>query len=96
MELLLENQELMDLGKGLRGTSIACRDGRCWITQEGDSRDHILRTGESFTIKASGRLIVTATEPCRLMLVKHERNNHQRQPAAALYGYLKNCVVGGF
>ncbi len=94
MELLLKNQELMDLGKSLRGTSIACRDGRCWITQEGDSRDHILRTGESFTIKAAGRLIVTATESCRLMLVEHENGNRQRQPAEVLYGYLKSCVVG--
>jgi hypothetical protein len=39
-------------------------------------------------------LIVTATEPCRLMLVKHEEGNCQRQPVEGLYGYLKNCVVG--
>jgi hypothetical protein len=53
-----------------------------------------LRAGGSFTITTAGRLIVTATEPCRLMLIKHEKDNCHRQTAEVLYGYLKNCVVG--
>jgi len=29
MELLLNKQELLDLGENLRGVSIVCREGRC-------------------------------------------------------------------
>jgi hypothetical protein len=68
MELLLGKQELLDLGEDLQGVSIICRQGRCWITQAGDSRDHILGVGSRFTVNTSGQLIITATESCRLML----------------------------
>ena len=69
MELLLQKYEMLDLGEQLRGMSILCRQGCCWLTQARDSRDHILRSGEHFSVKQSGRLILTATEECRLMLV---------------------------
>ncbi len=68
MELLLGKQEMLDLGEDLQGVSIICRQGRCWITQTGDSRDHILGVGSRFTVNTSGQLIITATESCRLML----------------------------
>ena len=68
MELLLEKQELLDLGENLHGVRIVCREGRCWITQTGDSRDHLLGTGGSFNVYSKGHLIITATETCRLML----------------------------
>jgi hypothetical protein len=66
MELLLDNLELIDLGKNLDGASIICTEGRCWITQTGDSRDHILTSGQRFTVRSGGRLIVNAAGPCRL------------------------------
>lgn len=69
MELLLNNQELLDLGEGLGGLRIACLAGHCWVTQTGDSRDRILRSGGTMTVDAPGRLIVTAMGPCRLTLV---------------------------
>ena len=72
MEMLLEQRELLDLGETLQGVKIVCQHGQCWITQSGDSRDHILRRGGNFTIRAKGKVIVTATESCRIMLV--ERN----------------------
>src|SRR5210317_680545 len=37
-----EGCEMHDLGKGLRGTRIECRQGRCWRPHAADSRDHIL------------------------------------------------------
>jgi len=37
MELLMNGCELLDLGKGLRGMRIECREGRCWLTHAGDS-----------------------------------------------------------
>jgi len=93
MDLLLNNREMLDLGKGLRGVRIECRDGRCWLTQSGDNRDHILGTGDSFTVRAQGRLIITATEPCRLLLVKTEPQDSQLNPFKTNCA-LKGCVVG--
>jgi hypothetical protein len=88
MELLLNKQELLNLGGKMNGIRIVCREGRCWITQSGDSRDHILGAGDRFMVKASGQLIITATEPCRLMLVDCFQNQGSR-PLKALYGRLK-------
>ena len=73
MEMLLEQQELLDLGKALQGVKIVCQEGQCWITQSGDSRDHILRRGGNFTIRAKGQVIITATESCRIMLVESNK-----------------------
>ncbi len=92
MELLLNKRELLNLGENLRGVSIACREGRCWITQAGDSRDHILSAGHSFRVLTSGKLIITATEPCRLML-SESGSQGLKQPAKALYGWFKGCAA---
>lgn len=73
MEMLLEQRELLDLGETLQGVKIVCQHGQCWITQSGDSRDHILRRGGNFTIRAKGQVIVTATEACSIMLVKSNK-----------------------
>lgn len=78
MELLLNKRELLDLGDGLLGMSIVCREGRCWITQAGDNRDHILGVGDRFVVNKSGLLIITATESCRLMLKEF---GMKKQPA---------------
>jgi hypothetical protein len=65
MELLLMKNELINMGSGFNGGQISCIDGSCWITQEGDSRDHFLKAGQSFT-SGKGRLLVTALESARL------------------------------
>jgi hypothetical protein len=69
MEILLNRNELLDLGSRLRGCSIICLAGICWLTQAGDNRDHVLYAGERFNARMDGRLIVTATESCRLQLI---------------------------
>ena len=73
MEMILEQRELLDLGETLQGVKIVCQHGQCWITQSGDSRDHILRRGGNFTIRAKGQVIITATESCRIMLVESNK-----------------------
>ena len=94
MELLLNEHELLNLGENLHGLRIVCREGRLWLTQAGDSRDHILRAGDSFTVSASGQLIITATESCRLMLVEPVVQHRQSHPVKILYGLLKGCTAG--
>ena len=73
MEMLLKQRELLDLGAELQGVKIVCQHGQCWITQSGDNRDHILRRGGTFTIRAKGQVIITATESCRIMLVESNK-----------------------
>ena len=43
-----------------RGSSIHCRHGRVWITQNGDPRDIVLVAGERFTLDRDSPAIVTA------------------------------------
>ena len=73
MEMLLKQRELLDLGEMLQGVRIVCQHGQCWVTQSGDNRDHILRRGESFAIRAKGQVIITAIESCRIMLVESNK-----------------------
>ena len=94
MELLLNKRELLNLGENLRGVSIVCREGRCWLTQAGDSRDHILAAGGSFTVHSCGKLIVTATEDCRLMLTTPGVKSRPLQSVRTIYGLLKSCTAG--
>ena len=66
MELLLDSQELLNLGTMPRNTQLFCRSGTCWLTLSGDARDHLLRQGQQFTSRQRGHLLVTALVPCRL------------------------------
>ena len=89
MELLLNNREMLDLGEDLHGVSIVCREGRCWITQAGDSRDHILGVGDRFVVNSSGKLIISATESCRLVLNEFGMKKQARWFSKALFAALK-------
>jgi hypothetical protein len=46
----------------LRGETIACLQGRLWVTQEGDLNDYVLYPGESFWITRPGTVIVQALD----------------------------------
>ncbi len=70
MEMLLEKNELLDLGHKLRQVSVYCLEGRCWLTVEGDNRDHILTAGNSHNIRVPGRVMLTALARTRLQLVR--------------------------
>ena len=84
MELLLNKMELLDLGENLLGVSIVCREGQCWITQTGDSRDHILGVGDRFMVRSGGQLVITAMEPCRIMLSEPGVQSRQLRPIKVL------------
>ncbi|CAN0437718.1 unnamed protein product, partial [Phaeothamnion confervicola] len=42
------------------GTRIACADGTLWITQYADTRDIVLRAGDSFVVDRDGKVVVSA------------------------------------
>jgi len=69
MELVLEQQELLNLGTIPPDLQILCQAGSCWLTLSGDRHDHILRPGQQFISRQRGHLLVTATEACRIKIV---------------------------
>jgi hypothetical protein len=48
-----------------RGATVTCVAGHLWVTQDGDPRDHILGAGQSYTIRAHGRVTVQALAESR-------------------------------
>ncbi len=61
------NPTLIEAGRSIRledgvGTEITSVNGTVWITQEGDPRDVILSSGQSFTIDRDGLTLVVALE----------------------------------
>lgn len=55
----------IDDGRGLR---LRVAAGTVWLTQQGESRDVVLREGQSFVIDRSGRTVVQALDPAELAL----------------------------
>ena len=55
----------IDDGRGLR---LRVAAGTVWLTQQDDSRDVVLRAGESFVIDHPGRTVVQALNPAELRL----------------------------
>ena len=42
----------------LEGMAIRCTSGNLWVTLENDVMDHVIRTEQSFTIPANGKVII--------------------------------------
>lgn len=76
MELVLEKNELVSMGRQLMGCTILCTEGLCWVTQEKNLNDHILSAGKEFLVATNGHLVVTATEACRIKVLMPDRNNN--------------------
>jgi hypothetical protein len=53
-----------------QGTCIHVRWGELWITQEGDSRDRIVGTGESFEISKPGTTLLSALSVAGVSVMK--------------------------
>lgn len=69
MEILLHNAELMAIPGRRAGLRVRCGAGRLWVTQQGDARDHLLGSGDSFTSRLSGEIVVTALAASRFSLL---------------------------
>jgi hypothetical protein len=93
MEMLLEQREMLDLDEDLQGVKIVCQHGQCWITQSGDDRDHIIKSGGIFSIRTKEKVIVTAIESCRIMLVESKKSSTLQSPYMTGYNFLKNCLI---
>ena len=51
------------------GVTIECLEGSVWITLDGDSRDVVLSTGQTFVVDRDWRTLVQALDAARVRLV---------------------------
>ena len=58
----------LDSGRVLYGLS-----GMVWVTQEGDSRDHLLGPGGTFRVKGRGRVVVQGLKRSRVLITSDAR-----------------------
>ncbi len=73
MELLLEKRELLSIDGDAEGLTLRCLDGELWLTQAGDSRDHILKRGDGFTVRKRGLIQVLAGAEARVRMEERTR-----------------------
>ena len=71
MEILLQKGEMLILDQQCCGRVVQCGEGKLWITQEGDQRDHLLQCGKCFESTLAGRIVITALADSRLTLVQN-------------------------
>ena len=82
MEILLPENETMSIEPVPENLRIVCRSGRIWLTQTGDSRDVLLRAGESFTVTRRGQIVLWALAETRIEVVARAQEAALRwQPA---------------
>jgi hypothetical protein len=72
-EIQLPAKSVLRMDANHGGISILCRSGLCWITQEGDSKDYLLKHQQNFTICQTGVVVIEALADTEL-LVKPEQN----------------------
>ncbi len=60
VSLNLDEGALVDVQPPTNGVKIEVESGNLWVTQEGDSSDHVLGPGQSFRIAGCGLIVVQA------------------------------------
>ena len=53
-----------------KGTRIVARLGTVWVTEEGDTRDHIVGPGDALIVAHSGRTVVQALKSAWISLTE--------------------------
>ena len=72
------------------GDRLQVRLGDVWVTQHGDSKDYMLRTGESMTLSSEGAALAMAYKHTLLAWYRSEPRGHQdARPLRALVLLLK-------
>lgn len=82
MEIMLQAGEMLCLDGERRGLQLHCREGALWVTQQGDSRDHLLEGGEKFQSAKRGNIVATALRASRVAVERQAAtgSRHAAQP----------------
>ncbi len=73
IELRNSNAVRLDDGQTLRvldaaGTTVTCREGTLWLTEEGQPRDIVLEAGACVRLKRAGLTLIQALAPASLSI----------------------------
>jgi hypothetical protein len=60
--LELRTDEVVGFRPGTKAREVLCQAGLCWVTQEGDPEDHVLRAGETLHLHPRGKVVVFGLE----------------------------------
>jgi len=74
MEILLRRDESFTIAGSGNGVVVVCREGTLWITQAGDTRDHLLNAGERYTVRGSGVVVIEALRPADLRIERPQED----------------------
>jgi hypothetical protein len=69
VEMQLGKKDVFTLMGDQRLTRIKCLEGSLWVTQPGDTEDHILDPGQSFIVNHSGPVIIEGIPFARARLI---------------------------
>ena len=64
----LGRAEVLGLDVG-QASSLACVEGRLWVTLEGDPEDYVLEAGQDLLLQGKGKLVVESLGDSSLSLV---------------------------
>ena len=67
-EVELRAGKFLRVDGDIRWRAIVCREGRIWITQDGDVQDHVITTGEMFLVSQPGKVIAEALVDTRISI----------------------------
>jgi hypothetical protein len=63
-----------------RGTKIFCRCGLCWITQEGDLKDYLLKSERDFTVHRECLIVVQALTNTEIAISSQKEKHSVSSP----------------
>lgn len=82
------------------GDSLHVRFGDVWVTQHKDSKDYVLKTGDSMTLSGKGATLATAFKPTLLDLYRKDplavREQLERKARRARAEYIGAMLRGIF
>jgi hypothetical protein len=68
----LKKDELWKSPDKFHVLSINCTQGTVWITQTGDTEDHLLKSGEIFETLEEGLVVMQSLSDCASVSVLHD------------------------
>jgi hypothetical protein len=77
--LALEAGEVVSLDDA-QGTRIVARSGTVWVTEEGESLDHIVGPGDALVVARSGRTVVQALRSAWISIVDGRAADAMERP----------------